>query len=248
MIRESADELMIRRFAGAQRDGIGRFVAKSASGQWSWSDAVFEIFGYPVGSVEPSWSLIISHVSEKDRAVVQAAYESAMARVGPFSWSHCIRVGDAWRSILVLGETISIDGVDILKWTGQRGSQPSENRRRPAGLYLEGYVIDLTVLRVRGARGAATEAVQRSAQHRAVIEQAKGALMLTFGLTADAAFALLAWHSKRSNRKVHAIAADLMFRVCKDELSGHRLRLAMDCILTNGETRKRRTPPPPASK
>jgi len=106
----------------------------------------------------------------------------------------------------------------------------------------------LTVLRIEGARGAATEAVKSSARHRAVIEQAKGVLMLTFGLTADAAFALLTWHSQRSNRKVHAIAADLMAHVHEDELSGQRLRLAMERILTNGDERKKRrayAPPTP---
>jgi hypothetical protein len=101
-------------------------------------------------------------------------------------------------------------------------------------------VIDLTALRVEGARGAANEAVQNSARHRAVIEQAKGVLMLAFGLNADAAFALLVWHSQRSNRKVHAIAADLMVHVCDDALSGNGLRLAMDRILTNGVTPKKR--------
>ena len=249
MTRESADELMIRRFAGAQRDGIGRFVADSVSGWWSWSDAVFEIFGYPARSVAPSWSLIIKHVPEEDRAVAQTGYELATTRVGPFCWSHRIHVGDAMRSILVLGETSPLDGVNSFKRTGQYSGQLSENQRRHAGLYLEGYVIDLTVLRAEGARGAATEAVQSSARHRAVIEQAKGALMLTFGLSADAAFALLTWHSQRSNRKVRAIAADLMAHVHEDELSGQRLRLAMERILTNGEVReKRRASAPPTPR
>jgi hypothetical protein len=238
--RESADELMIRRFAGAQRDGIGRFAADPASGLWSWSDAVFEIFGYPAGSVAPSWNLIINHIPEEDRAVAQTAYELATTRVGPFSWSHRIQAGDTMRSILMLGETSSLDGVNALKRTGQRGGQPSQNQRRHSGLYLEGHVIDLTALRVEGARGAATEAVQSSARHRAVIEQAKGALMLTFGLTADAAFALLTWHSQRSNRKVREIAADLMAHMHEEELSGQRLRLTMERILTNGQARKGR--------
>jgi hypothetical protein len=123
--RESADELMIRRFAGAQRDGIGRFAADPVSGQWSWSDAVYEIFGYPARSVAPSWSLIINHIPEEDCAIAQTAYELATTRVGPLSWSHRIHAGDTMRSILVLGETASLDGVNALKRTGQRSDQPS---------------------------------------------------------------------------------------------------------------------------
>jgi hypothetical protein len=238
--RESADELMIRRFAGAQRDGIGRFFAHPVSGRWSWSDAAYEIFGYPAGSVTPSWSLIISHIPPEDRTIAQAAYELARTRIGPFSWSHRIQVGDATRSILMLGETSPSDGENSVNPVAPRSSETSHHHRGVADLCLAGYVIDLTVLRVEGARGAANEAVQSSARHRAVIEQAKGVLMLAFGLNADAAFALLVWHSQRSNRKVHAIAADLMVHVCEDALSGNGLRLAMDRILTNGVTPKKR--------
>ena len=64
--------------------------------------------------------------------------------------------------------------------------------------------------------------------------------MLTFGLNADAAFALLVWHSQRSNRKVHAIAADLLAHLHEDGISSNGLRLAMDRILTNGVTPKKR--------
>jgi ANTAR domain len=41
------------------------------------------------------------------------------------------------------------------------------------------------------------------------IEQAKGALMVTYGISADAAFALLRFHSQNRNVKVRAIAAQL---------------------------------------
>ena len=41
------------------------------------------------------------------------------------------------------------------------------------------------------------------------IEQAKGALMATYGISADAAFALLRFHSQTRNVKVRAIAAQL---------------------------------------
>ena len=240
MPRESADELMIRRFAGAQRDGIGRFFAHPASGRWSWSDAACEIFGYPAGSVTPSWSLIISHIPPEDRTVAQAAYELATTRIGAFSWSHRIKVANATRSILTLGETSASDGENSVNPVALRSSEQSHHHRGVADLRLTGYVIDLTVLRVEGARGAANEAVQSSARHRAVIEQAKGVLMLTFGLNADAAFALLVWNSQRSNRKVHAIAADLVAHLHEDGLSGNGLRLAMERILTNGEAREKR--------
>lgn len=95
MPRESVDELMIRRFVGSQRDGIGGFYADPVSGRWSWSDAAYEIFGYPAGSVTPRWGLIISHIRAEDRAVAEAAYGLARTRIGPFSWSHRIHAGDA---------------------------------------------------------------------------------------------------------------------------------------------------------
>src|SRR6476659_896419 len=41
------------------------------------------------------------------------------------------------------------------------------------------------------------------------IEQAKGAMMIIYGITADAAFALLRWHSQRRNVKLRSIAVAL---------------------------------------
>ena len=41
------------------------------------------------------------------------------------------------------------------------------------------------------------------------IEQAKGALMAVYGLTPDAAFALLRWHSQQTNVKLRSIATEL---------------------------------------
>jgi hypothetical protein len=49
-------------------------------------------------------------------------------------------------------------------------------------------------------------AVELSAATRATIEQAKGALMITYGLDEDEAFALLRWHSQHSNIKLRDIA------------------------------------------
>jgi hypothetical protein len=52
---------------------------------------------------------------------------------------------------------------------------------------------------------------------RAVIEQAKGALMLRYGLDQDAAFAVLKRWSQDSNIKLHTIADTLINSVCRDD-------------------------------
>lgn len=51
------------------------------------------------------------------------------------------------------------------------------------------------------------------------IEQAKGALMLTYGISADAAFNLLRFHSMNRNVKVRAIAAQLTTLMCASPTS-----------------------------
>lgn len=233
MINNSADELMIRHFAGAQREGIGRFTAEPMSGRWQWSEAVYEVFGYLLGSVIPSWEVIMRQIPEEDRASVQACYESAGKRSGPFSWSHRIRAHGTTRSILVVGEALPIERTNGMGTTGT-SAQALRDDPGTQNVVLHGYVIDQTHLRTAAARAAATEAVQSSAQYRATIEQAKGALMLAFGLDADAAFALLKWHSQCSNRKLHSIAADLVYHVREDELSGPNLRVALERILASG--------------
>lgn len=98
----------------------------------------------------------------------------------------------------MVGETSTSDGENSIDPAALRSSQRSDHHRGATDLPMAGYVIDLTMLTVQGARGAANDAVQSSAQQRAVIEQAKGVLMLTFGLNADAAFALLVWHSQHT--------------------------------------------------
>ena len=57
----------------------------------------------------------------------------------------------------------------------------------------------------------------------AVIEQAKGALMVTYGLTADEAFELLRFHSQTRNVKLRAIAAQLTARLSTSPTSSRAI-------------------------
>jgi aryl carrier-like protein len=60
------------------------------------------------------------------------------------------------------------------------------------------------------------EQLRQAMDSRAVIDQAKGALMLRYGLDDVAAFALLRRWSQSSNRKVRTIADTLVSVVCAD--------------------------------
>ena len=73
------------------------------------------------------------------------------------------------------------------------------------------------------------------------VEQAKGALMATYGLTADAAFALLQFHSQNRNVKVRAIAAQLTTLMC-DSSSGAEAIIRFDRLLD--EVTRPLQPPP----
>ena len=46
--------------------------------------------------------------------------------------------------------------------------------------------------------------------HREVIDEAKGILMVLYGLDADSAFGILRWRSQQLNLKVHTVAAGLV--------------------------------------
>ena len=54
------------------------------------------------------------------------------------------------------------------------------------------------------------EAVRDIAEKRAIIDQAKGMLMVVYGIDADAAFGLLRWQSQHHNVKLRLMAEQLV--------------------------------------
>jgi hypothetical protein len=55
------------------------------------------------------------------------------------------------------------------------------------------------------------------------IEQAKGALMVTYGLTADGAFYLLRFHSQQRNMKIRVLAAELSTLLSTRAMNGEAI-------------------------
>ncbi|WP_345734154.1 ANTAR domain-containing protein [Mycobacterium intracellulare] len=63
-------------------------------------------------------------------------------------------------------------------------------------------------------------AVAAVVDSRAAIEQAKGVLMLVYGLTAERAFDVLVWRSQETNIKVRELAQRLLAELSAVDIPG----------------------------
>jgi hypothetical protein len=80
--------------------------------------------------------------------------------------------------------------------------------------------------------------VQAAAEHRQAIEQAKGALMLAYGISPDAAVALLRWHSQQHNVRLNLIAERLVQELRRTQLAPSGVRNALDRVLHDAGTQR----------
>lgn len=165
----------------------GTFRRRLEDERWTWSDEMYRIHGYERGDVVPTTDLVLSHKHPTDRIPAAETIRRSLDSGRPFSHYH--RIIDAAgrvRQVLSVGEGI----------------------RNDAGLLLgvHGFMIDLSGVIDGEVRESAATAVAEARRNSAVIEQAKGALMLYFGVPAEEAFSLLAARSQQTNTKLAALA------------------------------------------
>jgi hypothetical protein len=153
--------------------------------RWSWSGGLHALHG--VGEDEvPTTALILSRMVPEDRPAMLARFRHHLEQEGSYSCVYRMTdPGGQIRQLMFVGRSEAVAG------TVKR---------------LSGVVVDLT----EPMREHAREAVAASAEHRASIEQAKGALMLTFGMDARAAFGLLRTYSNHRNVKISALAERML--------------------------------------
>lgn len=203
---------------------VGRFAYDVTSQTWKWDDEVFRIHGMEPGQIEPTTDYVLGCKHPEDRDRVAQALSRAATTGEPFSV--CYRLTAA-------------DGVERRVVLVCEGGMCDATTDIPA-TRLDGYYIDLTDDFAQAASEEARNAVAASAQHRATIEQAKGSLMLAYGLDADQAFAMLRWWSRNKNVKVRDIAEHLIDVSSAGELTDRSLRAAVDNRLhdmaTDGST------------
>ncbi len=168
---------------------VGSFRYLRAEDRWEWSDAVAQMHGYAPGQVQPTTALVISHKHPEDAAEVTRLIEGMTGEGKPFSSRH--RIIDAHgrvHPVVVIGERLRDDAGEVI------GTQ---------GMY-----VDLSDVDDDGP--AVQDAVADFTEHRAIIEQAKGILMMTYGISAERAFDLLVWRSQETNTKLRKLASQLI--------------------------------------
>jgi PAS domain S-box-containing protein len=173
---------------GGPTQRVGVFEYSYVTDTWTWSDAVAHIHGYEPGEVVPTTELVLSHKHPDDLAFVQSRLLRSSA---PFSSRHRIRTtsGDE-RKVVVVGDPVTDDDGTVI---GTRG-----------------FYIDITDAFHSELQNEVGEELEVIVNNRAAIEQAKGMLMIVYGLDQDSAFEILRWRSQSTNTKVHDIAAALV--------------------------------------
>jgi hypothetical protein len=169
--------------------------------------------GYEVGTVEPTTELVLSHKHPDDRQPVAAHLHEILVTRQPFSTRHrIIDTRGAEHSVIVVGDLLHDDTNSVVG--------------------THGFYIDISDSYDRTARDAITEAVVEIAQNRAVIEQAKGMLMMVYGINDDLAFQLLRWRSQETNTKLRTLAHRLVDEfVALSEKGGLPSRRAYDATV-----------------
>lgn len=204
-------------FAGApQRVGWFRFYFEDQ--RWEWSEQVQRMHGYEPGTVIPTTELVLAHKHPDDRRQVAETIDEMLLTHRAFSTRHRILdTSGVVHHVVVVGDQLT-DHLDVVIGT-------------------HGYYVDITPTTDRAYDDLITEKVAEITQHRAVIEQAKGMLMLVYGLDAVAAFDLLKWRSQETNVKLRRLAQQIVDDFCavRDKAIGSRS--AFDHILLTADAR-----------
>jgi PAS domain S-box-containing protein len=177
--------------AGGTPQRVGWFRFFFADERWEWSPQVERMHGYEPGSVRPTTAVVLSHKHPDDHGQVASTIEQVRRTAGAFSTRH--RIVDTKGEIhhvVVIGQQMRDD----------RGTVLGSN----------GYYVDVTPSITEARQESVTEAVAEIAEARAGIEQAKGMLMLVYGITADSAFELLKWRSQEANVKLRLLAGQVV--------------------------------------
>ncbi|MFD2796354.1 PAS and ANTAR domain-containing protein [Promicromonospora vindobonensis] len=190
--RSPLENELEKALAGGLKPPVGRYQLDLATGSWEWSHEVYEMHGFEPGEIVPTTPLILSHKHPDDRDRVDGVLRRAAETGEPFSSVH--RILDAKGR----ARTLAVTGQGRRAFATGRVTE------------LFGYFIDVTEVQREAAAREATASIKASAEQWSGIEQAKGVLMVIYGIEDEAAMSVLREASNRSNVAVRDIAYSLV--------------------------------------
>jgi hypothetical protein len=169
---------------------VGRFRLDRGTGAWSWSPEMFDVLGVDPGTTDPGTEALVHWQHPDDRVRTLDAFTQAYAGR---AFALEVRAEDGRRAVVMVGEPqLEPDGGVIA---------------------VEGMCADITGGRAPGADGQRAQALETEVEQlraamasRAVIEQAKGILMLLTSCREQSAFDLLGHISSHTHRKIRDVA------------------------------------------
>ncbi|MFI6365147.1 PAS and ANTAR domain-containing protein [Nocardia sp. NPDC050630] len=189
---------------------VGRFRYWFGTRRWEWSAEVAQMHGHPA-DIEPTTTLLLSHKHPEDRDRVEALIVS-VEDGGAFTSRHrIIDTAGRVREVLVLSEPM-VDEDGAVTGT-------------------QGYYIDLSDAVDDYRQGVLDDVLPQLVDARAVIEQAKGALMLAYGISAEQAFQVLRWRSQETNIKLRTVAQRVVAELSNMGGNDVKLRSRLDHVL-----------------
>ena len=180
-------------------DLVARFRFDALTDSWWWSDGLLTVFGLDPEASPPSLEELMGQVHPEDRARAWETLERALVDGAPFSSRHrVVTPQGVQRHIVAMGEGVRANGSVIA---------------------VRGYLIDLTDSLRSVVEKETAEGIARTVATRAAIEQAKGALMATYGISAEEAFEALRAYSNHTNVKLNALAGYIVAQLVNPDLA-----------------------------
>lgn len=228
---DSRIEPVVAAMAGGEQEQLGWFEYDLGTDTWTWSETLFQIHGFEPGEIVPSTAVFVSHKHPEDRVHTDEVLAAVLATGEPFCCRHRIITSrQQVRTVVTIGQ-------GTLDETG-------------AVTRVTGYFVDITDAALQASRHAIQEAVDNSAAARAQIEQAKGALMVVQGVSADDAFAVLKWHSSHANIKIRDLCQQIVDSIQRPlepgDTANQRLSRLLTDVVTSSRPAERRLAESPA--
>lgn len=176
--------------AGGAAQPAGWFRFYFTDQRWEWSEQVQRMHGYEPGSITPTTELVLSHKHPEDRGNVAATIDQIVHTRQAFSTRHrIIDTRGKVRHVVVVGDRLFDDDGDVIG--------------------THGFYIEVSAPYEQAREDAMSAKVAEISENRAGIEQAKGMLMLIYGISDSAAFELLKWLSQEANVKLRPLAEQI---------------------------------------